>query len=312
MRIVFMGTPEFSLPALKRLIASDHEVVAVYTQPDKPVGRSKQPVAPPAKLVALENGLPVFQPEALKGDHGLERLIGLAPDLIVVVAFGRMLSQQVLDVPKYGCLNIHPSLLPKYRGASPVASAILNGDDETGVTIMLLDTGMDSGPVISRIKIPIISEDTTKNLTEKLADLGAGLLWDTLPGWVDGSLKPRPQDDEAATYTSTISKGDGVIDWNLTATDIWRRLRAFHPWPGCHTHWRGKTIKIIEAIPLPIEEKLEPGLVIELPFLADVPMGVVAGEDVLGVLTLQMEGRRAVSAVDFLRGQRDFIGQKLG
>ncbi|MFP3974600.1 MAG: methionyl-tRNA formyltransferase [Dehalococcoidia bacterium] len=310
MRIVFMGTPEFSVPALKKLIASEHDIIAVYTQMDKPAGRGKAPTPPPVKKVAEENGLTVFQPKSLRDEAG--RLRSLAPDIIVVAAFGQILPQSVLDIPGLGGLNIHPSLLPKYRGASPIASAILSGNEETGVTIMLMDTGMDTGPILAQRRIPIDSEDTAESLEGKLAEAGAELLMKALPEWAEGRITPQPQRDEEANYTSPLSKADGKMDWNLSAGELWRRVRALYPWPGCYTRWQGKMLKVLDAVPVPSTEGASPGVVVSLPDGAPAPVGVGTGEGILGLRRIQLEGKKAMSANDFLRGQRGFIGAKLG
>jgi methionyl-tRNA formyltransferase len=236
----------------------------------------------------------------------------LEPDAIIVSAYGQLLPQGILDIPEFGCLNIHPSLLPRYRGATPIASSILEGDDRTGVTIMLLDAGMDTGPVLSQLAVDIELQDTTQSLTVKLAQAGARLLVDTLPKWFDRALTQRPQEDSSASYTKTFSKEDGVIDWRLGATEIWRRVRAFQPWPGCYTRWSGKTLKILEAVPLDDTRELGPGLVVAVPSGQPAVVGVKTGDGTLGLVTVQLEGKRAVSAEEFLRGQREFSGSTLG
>ena len=209
-------------------------------------------------------------------------------------------------------MNIHPSLLPKYRGASPVASAIMTGDEETGVTIMLLDAGMDTGPVLAQRKLPIDSRDTTASLEARLAEVGADLLLETLPEWFEHKLFPKRQDNREAVYTSLIFKRDGELDWHLPAVELGWRVRAFYPWPGCYTRWKGKTLKILEAVPLAVAARVEPGMVVALPVEGRVPAGVGTGEGVLGLRKIQLEGKKAVSVADFLRGQKGFIGDKLG
>ncbi len=311
-RIVFMGTPEFSVPALNRILQTDHKVIAVYTQPDKLVGRGRVPTPPPVKKLALENGLDVFQPLKLRESAEVEQLAALKPDLIVVVAYGQILAQSVLDIPKYGCLNIHPSLLPRYRGASPIASAILAGDEETGVTIMQMDAGMDTGPVVSQFIVHIEPNDTTQSLSDNLAEIGARLLFETLDMWFDGSVTPQSQDDSKATNTIPITKEDGAIDWNTGANEIWRQVRAFHPWPGSFTRWQGKLLKIIEAVPLHKDEGLETGRVIALGNDQPASVGVETGDGILGLINVQIEGKRAMSSLEFMRGQQEFVGSRLG
>ena len=311
-RVIFMGSPEFAIPALDHLVQSEHELVAVYTQPDRPTGRGRALAPPPVKKAALEHGIEVLQPATLRDAAEAERLTALKPDVAVVAAYGQILPRNVLDIPEFGCLNIHPSLLPLYRGATPIPAAILAGDADTGVTIMLLDAGMDTGPTLSKIVVEIEPEDTTASLTTKLADAGAELLGETLPLWLDRLITPQPQDESRATYTSPITKEDGLIDWRLPAVDIWRRVRAFYPWPGCYTHWRRKLLRIHEAVPLRKESKLTPGKVITLESGQPAVVGVETGKGILGLVSVQLEGKRAVAASEFLRGQREFVGDILG
>lgn len=307
-RIVYMGTPEFSVPALEGLVQSEYEVVAVYTRPDKPVARSKEPAPSPVKRVALEHGIEVVQPVRLREPAEVERLAALRPDAIVVAAYGQILPQSVLDIPASGCLNIHPSLLPKYRGASPIASAILEGEEDTGITIMLMDAGMDTGPIISQFVVGIEPDDTTGSLGERLARAGARLLAETLPMWFEGWLTPRPQDESEATYTKQIAKEDGAIDWHMSAFEIQRRVRAFQPWPGCYTWWQGRMLKIVEAVPVREPGAAEPGRVVAMGPDQQAVVGVGTGGGVLGLLNVQLEGKRAMPAAEFIRGQRDFVG----
>ncbi len=311
MRVIFMGTPEFTVPCLELLILNQYQVVAVYTQPDKPAGRGRSLISPPLKRAAVGWKLPVMQVVSLKRAEVVAQLAGFQPDVIVVFAYGQILPQSVLDIPRYGCINIHPSLLPRFRGASPVAAAILAGDEFTGVSIMLMDRGLDTGPVLTRTQIPISIQDTTGSLTAKLSLVAAHLLQEVLVHWVRGELTPQPQNEAEATYCSPISKEEGEIDWCLSAVDIWRRVRAFQPWPGCYTRWQGKQLKIIEAVPLPEERALKVGQVVALTPLrerAKAAFGVYTGDGVLGVCQVQLEGKRAMSAAEFLRGQRQFIG----
>lgn len=312
MRIVFMGTPEFSVPPLEYLIRSEYQVVGVYTQPDKPIGRGRALEQSPVKKVALAQGLEVFQPVRLRVPEEVQRLAALKPDLILVSAFGQILPQSVLDIPPFGCLNIHPSLLPKYRGATPIPSAILGGDSETGVTIMLMDVGMDTGSIISQIIVGIEPQDTTESLTVRLAQAGVRLLGEALPLWFDRSLKPQPQDDSVATYTKPITKEDGVINWQMSAEEISRRVRAFYPWPGSYTWWQGKLLKILEAVTIHKDRNLQPGKVVALSLGQPAVVGVGTGDCILGLLRIQLEGKRALTAAEFLSGQRTFVGSTLG
>jgi methionyl-tRNA formyltransferase len=310
LRIVFMGTPEFACPSLEHLILNQYQVVAVYSQPDRPAGRGRGLVSPPVKEAALRAELPVVQPESLRSAEAVSRLAAFKPDIIVVAAFGQILPPSVLDIPRYGCLNIHPSLLPRFRGASPVAAAILSGDEFTGVSIMLLDAGLDTGPVLARAAVPISPQDNTGSLTEKLSVIAARLLQETLTGWWRQEIAPQPQPEVEATYSAQLTKEEGEIDWHLSALEIWRRVRAFNPWPGSYTRWRGKQLKIIEALTLTEKSDAGVGKVVALPGCEAV-LGIGTGDGILGVLKVQLEGKRAMSAAEFLRGQRDFMGAVL-
>ena len=305
-----MGTPQFAVPSLENLVHNQVNVVAVYTQPDKPAGRGRILNPSPAKRAAQALGLPVVQPSSLKEADAVAQLAELHPEVIVVVAFGQILPQAVLDIPNYGCVNIHPSLLPRFRGASPVAAAIMAGDEVTGVSIMLLDAGMDTGPVLLRENVPISPQDTTGSLTEKLSLVAAQLLPDVLARWARGDIFPQPQSEDGATYSAQITKEEGEIDWHISAVDIGRRVRAFNPWPGCYTRWRGRQIKIMQAVPLAGEGVLEVGQVVTL-HGKQATFGVCTGGGVLGVLQVQLEGKRPMAADEFLRGQREFIGARL-
>jgi methionyl-tRNA formyltransferase len=310
LRIVFMGSPEFAVPSLEHLLVNRYEVVAVYTQPDRPAGRGRALVPPPVKEAALRWGLTVVQPASFRSEEAVARLAEFKPDVIVVCAYGHILPQTVLDIPPYQCVNVHFSLLPRHCGASPVTAAILAGDEFTGVSIMLVRKELDTGPILSLAAVPISPQDNAGTLTDKLSLIGADLLQEALIGWLRGEVTPRPQDNKEATYFPQVKKGYGVIDWRLPAVAIWRRVRAYYPWPGCYTTWRGKQLKIIEAVVLPGGGTLEAGRVMDFPG-REVGLGIACGEGILGVLKVQLAGKRAVTAADFLRGQRDFIGSVL-
>jgi methionyl-tRNA formyltransferase len=306
-----MGTPEFAIPSLEHLVLNQYQVVAVYTQPDKPSGRGRSLVSPPLKKVAEKLNIPVVQLASLNEAHAIAQLTDFHPDVIVVAAFGHILPQTILDIPVHGCINIHPSLLPKYRGPSPVATAILAGDEFTGVSIMLITRRIDSGPILSRAQIPISAQDTTGSLMAKLSLVAAQLLTEVLVHWLCGELTPQSQNENEATFSRLISKEEGEIDWNLTATDIWRLVRAFQPWPECYTRWQGKLLKIIEAVPIDGEGAFEVGQVITLPPTGEpaaAAFGVHTGKGILGVCKLQLAGKRPMSGDEFLRGQRQFMG----
>ncbi len=307
-RLLFMGTPDFAVPILEKLIKR-YEIAGVVTQPDRRAGRGRKVEAPPVKAVALAHGLRVLQPPSLRQPEVVAELRTLAPEAIVVAAYGQILPPEVLGIPPKGCLNVHASLLPKYRGAAPVAAAILAGEEETGVTIMLMDEGMDTGPILSQATCPISPQDTRESLSARLAQLGADLLMDTLPRWLAGEIEPRPQDHSQATYSRIITKEDGLIDWSQSAVEIWRQCRAYYPWPSAYTYWRGKLLKVLSAEPLPSRSgKEEPGQVIAL----NEGLAVATGEGALLLREVQLAGKRAMTAEDFARGQRDFVGSVLG
>jgi methionyl-tRNA formyltransferase len=309
-RTVFMGTPQFAVTILESLLRNSYQVCAVYTQPDKRSGRGRPVVLPPVKKLALEHQIPVIQPETLASSEALEHLASLQPEIIVVAAFGLILPPEVLSLPRVACLNVHPSLLPRHRGPSPIANAILCGDELTGVTIMLMDAGMDTGPILSQKKVGVSFMDTTGSLSLRLADVGAELLLETLPKWLGGELKARAQDETQATYSKLITSEDAEINWRLAAVELWRRVRAYNPWPSCSTWCQGKRLKIHRAIPLGDGRA---GQVGEVMALAEQPgVGVVTGEGTLGLCQVQIEGKRAMSVTDFVRGKRDFIGCILG
>jgi methionyl-tRNA formyltransferase len=316
LRIVFLGTSEFALPALRRLVESEHEVVGVFTQPDRPAGRGRHDRPSPVKEAARQLGLPVFQPPRISADESLSAVAALKPDVMVAAAYGQILRQPALDATPLGVLNIHPSLLPRYRGASPVAAAILNGDVETGVTIMLMVLALDEGPIVSQRRVSIDPRDTTGTLTQRLAVEGADLLIETLPPYAAGTLRPQPQDASLASYVSTVKKEDGLIDWSLPAEQIWRRVRAYNPWPGAFTRLDGAMLHVWEAWPLAEEGAESPGTVLPAPSpldegARDAGFVVQTGDGILAVLQVQKEGRRVLSAKDFLRGERGLVGRRL-
>ncbi len=312
MRVVFMGSPEFAVAPLEYLVQNDFDLAAVYTQPDRPAGRGRQVILSPVKRVAQRLGLNIQQPVKLGEPAVINELKALQPEVIVVAAFGRILPPAVLTIPKLGCVNLHPSLLPKHRGASPVVATILEGDEFAGISIMLMNEGLDTGPVLTREQIPVNGSDTTGSLSEKLSFISARLLVDVLRHWSRGELKVQPQNDSLASYSPPVKKEEGEINWCLSAGDIWRRLRAFQPWPGAFTIWQGKRLEILIGFPLPWPDKGEPGTVVDLrPVNKQAAFGVVTGDGVLGICVVQLAGKKAMSSADFLCGQMDIVGAKL-
>ena len=298
--IVFAGTPEFSVPALEALVAAKHRVVAVYTQPDRPAGRGQKLAMSAVKQAALQHGLHVEQPATLRTPESLERLREFRPDLMVVVAYGLILPQAILDVPRLGCVNIHASLLPRWRGAAPIHRAIQAGDAETGITIMRMEAGLDTGPMLLEVREPIRAEDTTAVLHDRLAARGAEALLAALPGITQGSLVPKVQPSEGVTYAAKISKDEARIDWRQSARDIDRQIRAFNPWPVAETKLRGVQLRVWNAQPIDARSAAEPGTVIGVDSGG---VRVATGDGVLGLTRLQLAGRKPTNADEFIRGQ---------
>ncbi len=311
-----MGSPEFALPTLRRLIESEHEVVGVVAQPDRPAGRGRGLRSPPAKELARAHGLAVLQPVRVNAADALAALRALAPEAIVIAAYGQILKQPLLDLPGRGVLNVHASLLPKYRGAAPVAGALLAGDEEAGVTILEVVLALDAGPVVAQRTLPIEAHDTTGTLSEKLATLGADLLVEVLPAWERGEIAAQPQDDAQVSYAPLVRPEDAVIDWSLPAVDVWRRVRAYNPWPVARTTADGDQLRILEAWPLEGEVPAPPGTVLALPGDASAPAGagfaVRCGKGLLAVVRAQRAGRRALTGEELLRGFRGLLGKRLG
>lgn len=315
MRLLFMGTPEDVVPVLESLVSGPGiDVVGVYTPPDRPKGRGREVEMPPVKVFALERGLLVFQPTTLRPEPAQQELADLRPDVIVVAAYGKLLPKGVLSTPDHGCLNIHPSMLPKYRGPSPVATAILNGETATGVTLMLLDEGMDTGPIIAQRGFPLSGSETAEDLTPTLFQLGGELLLENLEPWIAGQVPAINQDAARAILTSKLQRSDGEADWCLSAVELERRRRAFTPWPGLFTHWEGKILKLLDVAPLTLEsdarQNNEPGQVLSISG-HDSPMAIATQDGLLEIKSVQLEGRRAQSAAEFLRGYPAFIKAKL-
>jgi len=302
LRIAFAGTPQFAVPALRMLLASGHAVVGVLTQPDRPAGRGQQLRASPIKLLAAGHGLPIAQPPTLKTPEGRAELARWAPDLLVVVAYGLILPPPVLELPRLGCLNIHGSLLPRWRGAAPIQRAILAGDAETGVTIMQLDAGLDTGPTLLERRRPIHSHDTAGDLHDALSELGAAALAEALDGITAGRLAARPQPASGATYAPKIEKAEARLDWSAGVVEIDRRVRAFNPWPMAETSFAGEPLRVLRAriADQPVSDAA-PGTLLGI---AEDGLRVACGDGVLAVRELQRAGKRPVSARDFANAVR--------
>jgi len=311
-KIIFMGTPVFSVPVLETL-AQNFSVVGVVTEQDEPKGRGKKVTPPPIKVKAHELGIPVFQPKSLRkepeGPKIVEELKKLEPDFLIVAAYGKILPKTVLDIPKIAPINVHASLLPKLRGAAPIQFAILEGHEKTGITIMLMDEGMDTGDILSQESITIELTETSQTLSEKLSTLGTKLLIETLNEYLKGSITPQKQDDSQATLTKMIKKEDGKIDWNKTAIEIEQQTRAFHPWPGTFTSWNNKYLKILplaSAVADLTSQAL--GTVFKT---ADGKIAIACGHGYIILNKIQLEGKPATNVNSFVNGHLDFIGSKL-
>jgi len=308
LRIVFAGTPEFAVPPLEALHAAGHDLVAVYTQPDRPAGRGQALTASPVKQRALEFGLTVEQPATLKSPDSVERLRSFDADLIVVVAYGLILPQAVLDAPRFGCWNIHASLLPRWRGAAPIQRAIVAGDTVTGITIMQMEAGLDTGPMLLVRETPIGPRELGGELHDRLSRLGADAIVTAIDEWQAGRIKPVTQPAEGATYAAKLSKAEARIDWTQPAVAIDRRVRAFNPWPVAETTWDGKQLRVWQCEPEPLPFGAAPGTVLES---AGARIVVATGEGSLRLLQLQVAGRRAMSAAEFLNAN-SLAGARLG
>lgn len=308
MKILFAGTPEFAVPSLLTLCGSPHEVIGLLSMPDRPRGRSRKPVWPETKKVAMERGVPVFQPQDLKTPEFEETLKELSPDLIVVVAYGKILPAAVLDAPPLGCVNVHASLLPSYRGAAPINWAIAKGEKKTGVTIMQIDEGLDTGDILAQREVRIGDEETAEELSRELSLEGAQLLLETVDRIARNEISPVKQDPAVATYAPLLSRKDGAVNWNGDAEEIRNLVRAMTPWPCAHTTLGGKNLKILRALSGPGQG--EPG---EIVSVGGESLDVATGNGTLRILSLQIEGGRIMDASEFMRGRRDLReGQFVG
>lgn len=312
MRIVFMGTPDFSVPVLRQLIEDGYEVVGVVTQPDRPKGRKRELTPPPVKVEALKHDLVILQPEKISKQEELEKVFALKPDLIVTAAFGQILPKALLDYPKYGCINVHASLLPKYRGGAPIHQAIIDGEKETGITIMYMVEKLDAGDILTQTKVTIEEHDHVGTLHNKLSAAGAKLLSETIPDLIAGNLKPIKQNDQEATFASNIKREQEKIDWTKDGEDIYNQIRGLHPWPVAYTMLDGKPLKVWWGEKVKSNSKEEPGTIIAIESNG---MVVATGnETAIKITDLQPAGKKRMLAESFLRGAGATIeiGTKLG
>ncbi|MCK5001410.1 MAG: methionyl-tRNA formyltransferase [Gammaproteobacteria bacterium] len=311
-RIIYAGTPDFAVAPLEALIAAGYDVVAVYTQPDRPAGRGREPRPSPVKQKAVEHRIPVFQPESLKSEVDQKALRELKPDLMVVTAYGLLLPQAVLDIPRLGCINVHASLLPRWRGAAPIQRAILAGDDKTGITIMQMDKGLDTGDMLAMQKCEIKIDDTGSSLHDRLMAMGAETLLNMLPDFIAGEITPQKQDDALANYASKLSKQEAEIDWSLSATQIHYSVRAFNAWPVAFTHWQKKNkqdvLRVWQSEVLSTTSNAVAGTVLNC---GKNGIDVATGDGVLRLLQVQLSGKKAMAAADFANAHH-LDGQMLG
>jgi methionyl-tRNA formyltransferase len=309
MRLVFLGTPQFAVPTLEAIVGAGHEVLAVVTQPDRPRGRGQQAAASPVKQAAVRLGIPVYQPERIRRPEAIEYLRGLAPEIMVVVGYGQIIPQTVIDIAPRGIVNLHASLLPKYRGAAPIQWAIVNGESITGVTTMQIDAGLDTGDMLLKAETAVGPEENAVELSERLAPMGANLLVKTLDGLLAGNIVPVKQDSAAATYAPILKKQDGLIDWSQRAQAIHNRVRGLQPWPGAYTRFREQTLHIWKSRSWQAEAPAPPPLPGRLGLK---PLHVYCGSGLLELVEVQLEGRKRLSAADFANGQRVGENESLG
>lgn len=307
MRIVFAGTPEFAVPPLRALLDSPHDICGVYTQPDRPAGRGRKLTPSPVKVLAQESGLPVFQPETLKDETAQAQLRNLKPDLMVVVAYGLLLPRAVIDIPPLGCINIHASLLPRWRGAAPIQRSILAGDSETGVTIMYIEPRLDAGPMLLKKACPIGPDDTAGDLHDRLSRIGAEALLETLPLIDAGTAQPEIQDESLVTHAAKINKDDAQLDWSRPAAELQCQVRAFNPWPVAETVYRNQILRVWRATVVPASRSEPPGTLL----IDGENLDVVTGHDCLRLLEIQLPSGKRISARDFINGHPE-TGLMLG
>ncbi|USK40599.1 methionyl-tRNA formyltransferase [Cytobacillus firmus] len=311
-KIVFMGTPDFSVPVLKQIIDDGYEVIGVVTQPDRPVGRKKVLTPPPVKVEAEKQGIPVYQPEKIRQPDELEKVLALKPDLVVTAAFGQILPKELLDAPKYGCINVHASLLPELRGGAPIHYSILQGKEKTGITIMYMAEKLDAGDILTQVEVPITETDTVGTLHDKLSAAGSKLLSETLPKLLNGELNPIKQNEEEATFAYNIKREQEKIDWSKTGEEIYNHIRGLNPWPVAYTTFDGRVVKIWNSKKVKQAKSEEPGTIIRL---EEDGIVVASGSDTAVKITeLQPSGKKKMPAEQFLRGSGSHLtaGGRLG
>lgn len=311
-KIVFMGTPDFSVPVLRQMINDGYEIIGVVTQPDRPVGRKKVLTPPPVKVEAVKHGIPVFQPEKIRQEEELEKILSLQPDLIVTAAFGQILPKKLLDAPKFGCINVHASLLPELRGGAPIHYALLQGKKKTGVTIMYMVEKLDAGDILTSVEVPISENDNVGTLFEKLSIAGAKLLSETLPPLLEGNLVPRPQNEALATFAANIKREQEKIDWTRSGEEIYNHIRGLNPWPVAFTTIEGQVLKIWRAEKIAGLKTKEPGTIVKI---ESDGFTISTGNDTaIKILELQPSGKTKMLSEQFLRGAASKIslGSKLG
>jgi methionyl-tRNA formyltransferase len=305
MKLIFMGTPDFAVPCLESLIAAGHEIAAVFTQPDKPVGRKQVLTPPDVKVCALKHNLPVYQPVSMRDGTAMEIIRKLNPDAIIVAAYGKILPKEMLDFPKYGCINVHGSLLPKYRGAAPIQWSVINGDPQTGVTIMQMNEGVDTGDMLMRRAIPIDIDDTAESMFDKLAALGGTAIVEALEKLERGELIPEKQDESLATHAPMLDKQIALVDWNKSAAAVHNLVRGLYSWPIAYTLLNGKKLKLLRTSPC--ESSGEPGTIISVD-----PLTVACSEGSVIIHELQLEGKKRMDSKTFLIGHKLTVGEKIG
>lgn len=308
MKILFMGTPDFSVPILEQLIEDGYNIVAVVTQPNRPKGRKKIITPSPVKITAEQHGLPVFQPEKLKDDY--EQVLHFQADLIVTAAYGQIVPRAILEAPKYGCINVHASLLPEYRGGAPIHQAIIDGKEKTGVTIMYMVDKLDAGDILTQVEIPIEEDDHVGSMHHKLSVAGAKLLSDTIPSLIDGKLEAVRQEEDKATFAANIKREQERIDWTQSGEAIYNQIRGLHPWPVAFTYYNGKPFKVWWGMKIPIQEKAEPGRIIA--FEDDGFLVATGNKTAIKITDCQPSGKKRMSASQLIQGRNISVGEKLG